>query len=386
MEKRCDFSSFFHGGFECSTHMHRSGKRLDLVAATCHDRFALRDYQRLHDLGIRTARDGVRWHLIETSPYRYEFSSLVPMVRAARTAGTQVIWDLFHYGWPADLDLFSPEFVKRFAAFAHEVAIVVAYETEGTPYFTPVNEISFFSWAAGEAGVFYPFLTGRGVEIKHQLVRASIAAMDAVRSVLPQARFVHVEPLINIVFNPDTPFAERLAGEAHKRAQYDGWDMIAGRLCPELGGAPEYLDIVGGNYYVHNQWVHNGMFIDRGDPRYRPFSEMLRDVYERFRRPLFVSETGIEGDMRPEWLAYVASEAAVAIQRGVPVEGVCLYPIVNHPGWEDDRHCHNGLWDYCDGSGQREAYLPLADELRRQDARMSALLRPYAQVSKSVAV
>ena len=64
------------GGFECSTHRNRSGRRLDMIAATRHDEFAEQDYQRLLDLGIQTARDGVRWHLIETEPGKYDFASL----------------------------------------------------------------------------------------------------------------------------------------------------------------------------------------------------------------------------------------------------------------------------------------------------------------------
>ena len=98
------FRSFWMGGFECSTHRlprrkalgRFAGQRLDLVASTRHGEFALEDYTRLQEVGIRTARDGVRWHLIEKSPFRYDFSSLVPMLRAARETQTQVIWDLFH--------------------------------------------------------------------------------------------------------------------------------------------------------------------------------------------------------------------------------------------------------------------------------------------------
>jgi len=48
------------------------------------------------------------------------------------------------------------------------------------------------------------------------------------------------------------------------------------------------------------------------------------------------------------------------------VQGVCLYPIVNHPGWDDDRHCYNGLFDYADDWGNREVFEPLANELARQ--------------------
>jgi hypothetical protein len=53
------------------------------------------------------------------------------------------------------------------------------------------------------------------------------------------------------------------------------------------------------------------------------------------------------------------------MERGIPIEGICLYPIVNHPGWDDDRHCHNGLWDYADAHGQREIYEPLEAEIHR---------------------
>ena len=41
--------SFFMGGFECSTHRLQSGRRLDVIGATAHDRFALEDYRRLAD-------------------------------------------------------------------------------------------------------------------------------------------------------------------------------------------------------------------------------------------------------------------------------------------------------------------------------------------------
>ena len=32
------------------------------------------------------------------------------------------------------------------------------------------------------------------------------------------------------------------------------WDMLCGKLEPELGGAPHYLDIMGIIYYQNNQW------------------------------------------------------------------------------------------------------------------------------------
>ena len=63
-----NFDSFFMAGFECSSHRRRDGVRLDLIRATGHDRHVLRDYRLCKELGFRTFRDGLRWHLIEKSP------------------------------------------------------------------------------------------------------------------------------------------------------------------------------------------------------------------------------------------------------------------------------------------------------------------------------
>ena len=101
------------GGFECSTHRLRSGKRLDLIRSTRHDELAHSDYQLLQRHGIRTARDGLRWHLIERTPYSYDFASAAPMLQAAKDTGMQVIWDLWHYGWPDDIDIFSTALTPR---------------------------------------------------------------------------------------------------------------------------------------------------------------------------------------------------------------------------------------------------------------------------------
>ena len=362
------FQSFFMGGFECSTHRLRSGRRLDVIAATSHDRFARKDYERLAAVGMRTVRDGIRWHLIETRPGVYDFSTVVPMLTAAREAGVQVIWDVLHYGWPDDIDIFSTAFVERFAAFARAFAEVASRETDGPPWVVPVNEISFFAWAAGEIGIFNPFATGRGDELKRQLLRAAITSIEAMWSVNDDIRIVHTDPMINVVPHASRP-EDAAPAEAHRQAQYAALDIIAGRTHPELGGREEYLGIIGINYYVHNQWIYpggHGTMIEPSHARYRPVWQMLREVHERYRRPLFIAETGIEDEARPAWLRYMGYEARRAIREGVPVHGLCLYPIVNHPGWEDGRHCYNGLWDYPDASGEREIYVPLARELESE--------------------
>ena len=352
------------GGFECSTHRRRDGLRLDLVDSTRHDEFARMDYLRLAGSGIRTSRDGVRWHLIESSPGHYDFTSIASQMNAAEDAGVMVIWDLFHYGYPDDLDIFSADFPKRFADFAAAFGGFHLNETGRAPIVVPVNEISFYSWVAGDEAHFFPYATGRGDELKGQLVRATLAAVSAIRSIAPAARFLASEPAVYVTSRDGEPWNAEDA-ESYRLSQYQTLDMLSGRLSPELGGGPEFLDIIGLNYYPHNQWYYpDREMISINDHAYRPFNEILSEIYSRYDRPLIISETGTEGENRADWFSYVAAECRTAIASGVDLQGICLYPIVDHPGWDDDRHCPNGLWGYADEEGNREAYEPLRRELR----------------------
>lgn len=336
------FRSFVQGGFEGSTHRLHTGRRIDVIAATGHDIHAESDYRQLGRMGLRTVRDAARWHLIETRPGHYDFSSFLPMARAARRAGSQVIWDLLHYGCPDHIDIWSPDFAPCFAAFAEATARALRETTDDVPFWCPVNEISFFSWAGGDARYLNPFAAGRGFELKVQLARASIAAMQALRAVDPRARFVQCEPLIAVHHDPATG-RPRTEAEGWHQAQFQAFELLCGNMWPQIGGDPSLLDIVGVNYYTNNQWLHAGPAIDVDHSSYRPLSDLIFETYARYQRPIFVSETGVEDHRRAPWLRYVADEVFRARQRGVPVEGICLYPILNHPGWDDDRACQNGL-------------------------------------------
>ena len=363
------FRSFIQAGFECSTHRLRTGKRLDLLASTAHDRLARDDYRRIEQYGIRTVRVGARWHLIERSTGRYDFDSLAPILDAAAETDTEVVLDLLHFGWPDDVDIFATSFVRRFAQFTRALA---RFLQSSTPlrFFAPVNEVSFISWAGGDIGRMNPCTVGRGAELKRNLIRAAIASSEILLAEIPGVRLISPEPVIHIVGDP-TIAGDELEAEMYRRAQFEVWDMLSGALAPELGGNRKYLDIIGANFYDRNEWVHNSKSLTRDDPRYRPLRWILHEVWDRYRRPIFISETGTENDARAEWFHYVCEEVFATLQLGIPVHGICLYPIVNHPGWDDDRHCHNGLFDYADAYGNREAHRPLADAVIYQQERFA---------------
>lgn len=374
------FSSFWLAGFESACHVTRSGTRLDMMAATQHDRFVQDDYGRLRQVGITSVRDTVRWHLIEPRAGHYDWSSLDPFIAAARAEGMQIIWDLCHYGLPDGLDLFAPEFVDRFARFSRAVALRLREETDEIQLFTPINEISFFAWAAGEVGWFHPFGHGRGAEVKRQLIRACIASIEAIHDVDPRSRIVTVEPLIHVVPPKGKPDVNGAAA-GYRNSQFEAWDMLSGALAPELGGKPEYLDVMGVNFYHDNQWEHPGgrkiaWHIHPRDARWVPFHRLLHEAYSRYRRPIFVGETSHVGVGRAEWIREMTDELCLAIDAGVPVEGICLYPIIDRFEWENPDHWHNsGLWDFeKDASGVLKRVLnpEYASELWHSQAKLAA--------------
>lgn len=365
------FDSFFLGGFECSTHRRGYGQRLDVIAATGHDRLALQDYRQLREHGITAARDGVRWHLVEREPGRHDWSSLLPMLRAAEQARMQVTWDLMHFGWPDHLDVFSASFVAHFARYAGAFARLHLTETGRAPMLCPINEISFLSHGGGEMGWINPRTRGRGAELRRNLVRASIAAAQAIRAAAPGATLLAIEPLVHIAAGAGHDPA-RIA--ALNEEQHAALDMLDGQREPGLGGGADSFDAVGVNYYWNHQWVHHGARIGADDPRYRPLARLMQDIGSRYDRPIFLSETGIEGPQRPEWLRYIGRALRDAVKAGVKLEGICLYPIMGHPGWDDDRYCPNGLLEMAPHDGiRRPVHQPLAAELARQQALFRAV-------------
>ena len=342
------FKSFWMGGFESACHINKFYKRVDMIADTQHDVQAPSDFALLLKLQIETARDGIRWHLIETRPGYYDFSSFAPMLQAALTNGIQVLWNLCHYGWPEDIDPLSPFFVERFARFSKAIARYIREHTDEIPFYTPVNEMSFLSWAIGYKGIIHPVALGRGWDVKCQLARASIAAMEAIWDVDKRARFTHVDPVIHVVPPRDRPDMVEAARTQHEW-QWHSWDLICGKL-PEAGGHPKYLDIVGVNYYHSNQFEHPDVRllweVHPRDDRFVPFHYLLANVAARYQRPLYIAETSHLGVGRALWLHEIIEEVLTARLKGVPLEAVCLYPILDRPDWEDPNHWHNsGLVD-----------------------------------------
>ena len=70
---------------------------------------------------------------------------------------------------------------------------------------------------------------------------------------------------------------------------------------------------------------------------------MLLTIHQRYQRPILISETGAEAPSDVGWLGLISSEVRMAIRAGADIRGVCLYPVMDYPGWEDNRHCECGI-------------------------------------------
>jgi beta-glucosidase/6-phospho-beta-glucosidase/beta-galactosidase len=351
------FPTFFLSGFECSTFRWKDHRRRDLVAETQHLEHAEEDYAMLRSLGIAVAREGIPWPTVDTAG-RYDFRSVEPLVAAITKSQILPIWDLCHYGYPDDIDPFEDGFVDRFARYCHAAAEYLVPQSRGPHFFTPINEITFFAFAGGEWGWVAPHRSTREdrFKLREILCRAAIAGTNAIREVAPDARMVNLDPVVQVVAPRDRPDLE----DAARRETYDdtflAWDILAGLAKPEFGGSPEILDIVGANCYSFGQMEYREhgphAALPPDDDRIVPLCDLLRRVWDRYGRPMIIGETSGLKEGRSEWLKDVMEESLSAVDEGMDMHGVCLFPGVDMPDWHTGEWLHNGICDLVDDTGR----------------------------------
>ena len=363
-------------GYECADQINTHRHRVDLLSVTGHLAMMEADYLNLAAFNIRTVREGVRWSQVEQRPNQYNWSAVTATIRQGQRLGIQQAWDICHFGYPDDLTPLHPHFARRFAQICRSfVRHYRTVEPDARLIVTPVNEVSFLSWLGGEVRGTVPFCVAKGWEVKYALMRAYIEGIYAMREVDPSLLIMTTEPLINIVAPEQATGNQLLQAALEHDGQFQSVDMLTGKICPELGGAPQLVDMLGFNYYYNNQWVAGE---GRGlswtnippDTRWRSLSSLLEQAWLRYQLPFVVSETSHPGIDRPGWIRYIGQQVQEMLQQGMPLWGVCLYPIIDRPDWDNIAHWHHaGLWD-----AQPEANKPHA----------RVLYEPYAVALREV--
>ena len=302
------FQSFWMGGFECADHLNAWGSRVDFLNLTDHLSQLNEDYIRLKFVNISTVREGIRWSQVEVAPYQYDFTIVGHMLDAGRRHGIQQIWDICHFGFPADLTPLHPHFTSRF------VSLCTAFATYCLPRYTkeplivtPFNEVSFLSWLGGEVGGTSPYAVRNGWEVKYAIMRAYIAGVAAMKILDANILILTTEPLVNVVPPLFATEGDILNASSTHELQFQAMDMLCGKICSELGGKPEYMDILGYNYYFNNQWVTGfkeniPWKNEYADPRWRSLSSLMQEAYHRYGKPVALTETSHPGEERADWM------------------------------------------------------------------------------------
>ena len=353
------FLSFWMAGYECSDQLNYFGDRVDMLEATKHLCHIEEDYHLLKNFDIATVREGVQWSRVEEQPYCYDWNRVKKIIHAANKKNVQVIWDLCHFGYPDNLSPLHPHFCKRFVAFA--VAFVQMYRSinpGGYLILTPVNEVSFISWLGGEVGATSPFTRQHGWQVKYNLMQAYIQAVKAMKSIDDNIVILTTEPLINIIPEDFNDALQVETARCKSEEQFQMLDMLYGNICPELGGSPDLVDIIGCNYYHNNQWFYpSGEQLNwrnaSGIEGYKSLSELCGEVVQRYNLPVVISETSHTGEDKSLWMGFITGECEKMIDNGIPLWGICIYPALNRPDWDYPDQWHDsGIWgvnteNYC---------------------------------------
>ena len=345
------FASFWMAGFECTDKLNAFGNRVDFLPLTGHLQLINEDYDQLKLFNIKTVREGIRWSQVEIAPYQYDWSTVEYMLDCGKKKNIQQLWDICHFGFPDDLTPLHPLFPRRFAALCGE--FVKFYRSKNASeelIVTPINEVSFLSWLGGDCRGTSPYCVGQGWEVKYRLMKAYIEGVIAMKEIDPGIRILTTEPLINRVpvLNPEQLQIDE-AARIHDY-QYQVLDMLSGRICPELGGKEEYLDLLGFNFYYNNQAEVGTWNIlpwaDENESRWRTLSDLLTEAHNRYGKPVLLTETSHPGEHRPNWIEMIGKECLKVLQNNIPFLGVCLYPIIDRPDWDQLHIWHKaGVWD-----------------------------------------
>jgi beta-glucosidase len=387
----------------------RTGRTLDEYELTEHYQRWREDLDLFAELGVRRVRYGIPWHRVNPAPGVWDFSSVDPPIDRLLELGIDPIVDLVHYGLPSWIEgaFLHPDY-DRFVA-EYSARIVERFRGRVRMY-TPLNEPRVTAWYCGKLGWWPPFRRGwRGFfDVMLGVCRGIVSSVHAMRRVDATIVHAHVDATdLYVTANP------LLQADAARRQElvFLALDLITGRVraghalygwMSSLGvreeeiawfqQAPLDLDLIGINLYPlfsekHLVKTPRGV---RVRMRYASADIIgrLSDLYwQRYNRPLFISETASEGSVRrrTSWLEDSVAAVREVRARGVPLIGYTWWPLFALVTW-GYREGHKapgsylkqmGLWDLRPSSrGLERVRTPLVDRYRDLVAGASSSVGP----------
>jgi beta-glucosidase/6-phospho-beta-glucosidase/beta-galactosidase len=252
--------------------------------------------------------------------------------------------------------------------------------------YTLLNEPFTTFFLCGHEGIWPPYLRGLEgfVALARNVMPALTEASRLCREILPEARHVYVEVCEHhtATDSEGTAYAEY----ANDR-RFLLTDLFVGRRIDErrpfaadvraAGGGdilevePGGIDVLGLDYYAHNQWAWQGPGVGTTCPPHpMPLAAVIAEYAARYELPCIIGETNIRGypSDRATWLKYTLEQCERAVASGVEVEGYCWFPFVDSCDW-DSILCR------CEGNVDPVGVYWLDEELARRPSSMTSAFR-----------
>jgi beta-glucosidase/6-phospho-beta-glucosidase/beta-galactosidase len=336
----------------------RSGGRLDEYRLTGHADRCRADLELAAEAGAKAIRYGIPWHDANPSPGRFVWDwADRTLAYAAETLGLEVILDLVHYGTPDWL-------VDSFADRAYPAAIAEYAEALATRYrgtvraYTPFNEPLVAASFCGLRGVWPPYLTGdRGwATVVASVIDGIQETTRAIRRADAAAEIVHVEAVQLYETSDDSLRPEmelwrarsllptdlllgrtKRDGEAVRWLEHQG---VSGDTVERLLAGAIVPDVLGLNYYpelsCRELLLRDGATVQVAtNGGAEGLAAVIRGFYERYRLPVMITETAVEGDVnhRTRWLNEATASVDRLIADGIPLVGFTWWPLFDFVDW-----------------------------------------------------
>ena len=318
------------------------------------------DLDCIRKSGAAMVRYGIPWYRIEPECGKYDWSWTDKVMSYFDTHRelTPII-DLMHYGTPLWLknefmNARYPEFVSRYAAaFAQRYKGI-------TKYYTPLNEPTVNAEWCGWSGKWPPYLKGilGYALILNQLCRGIVLTVKRLKEIQPESIMVHVEASKKYV--PESRKFEQAAWFWNE-LRYIMWELVQGRIKyghPLYQWAIDYniseydlkwyeknridLDLVGINYYpqfsvniIDKSVLENGQIPNPIMGTASDLKDIVKDIYERYNRPVFITETSYRGtvDEKIDWMEEVTKACKQMVDEGIDLYGVTWFPFFDMVDW-----------------------------------------------------
>lgn len=386
------------GGVECST-VRIGDHWRDQVNETGHGRRAVADIALIAALGLRMVRYPALWERLTGDPAGWEWQD--QQFAALQRHGIGIIAGLVHHGsGPPGTSLLDPSFGAKLAVHARQAAQRYPFVAAWTPINEPLTTARFGCLY----GHWHPHAHDGGAFLRAvaNQCHAALLAMRAIRAMSPGARFVHTEDVGRTFAT--APVAEQAHHENERR--WLSLDLLCGRVGRDHGwrsvlerhGVPAMHldqlatgeaapDLIGINYYatsdryldhrlaLYPKALHGGngrlAYADTEALRANlptgvtGWHARLGEVWERYRRPMAVTEAHLGCEDRTESVRWLLSawDAAQALRgQGADIRAVTAWALFGLMDWDSmlTKHRHHYEPGVLDASVDPPQPTPLA--------------------------